>query len=37
VWGEKVGLTKRDQGGQQQVELKKSLHKFVKWCVKTIG
>jgi len=30
---EKVSLTKRDQDGQQQAELKKTLHKFVKLCV----
>ena len=34
---EKVSLTKRDQNGQQQTELKKWLQKFVKLCVKIIG
>jgi hypothetical protein len=34
---EKVSLTKRDQYGQQQAELKKTLQKFVKLCVKIIG
>ena len=33
---EKVSLTKRDQDGQQQAELKKTLQKFVKLCVKII-
>jgi hypothetical protein len=28
---------KRDQDGQQQAELKKTLQKFVKLCVKIIG
>jgi hypothetical protein len=32
-----VPLTKRDQDGQQQAELKKTLQKFVKSCVKIIG
>ena len=34
---EKVSLTKRDQDGQQQAELKKTLQKFVKLCVKIVG
>ena len=34
---EKVSLTKRDQEGQQQAELKKTLQKFVKLCVKIVG
>jgi hypothetical protein len=34
---EKVSLTKRDQDGQQQAELKKKLQKFVKLCVKIMG
>ena len=34
---EKVSLTKRDQDGQQQAELKKTLHKFFKLCVKIVG
>jgi len=34
---EKVSLTKRDQDGQQQAELKKTLHKFVKLCVQIFG
>jgi len=34
---EKVSLTKRDQYGQQQAQLKKTLQKFVKLCVKIIG
>jgi hypothetical protein len=32
-----VSLTKRDQDGQQQAELKKTLEKFAKFCVKIIG
>ena len=28
---------KRDQDGQQQAELKKTLQKFVKLCIKIIG
>ena len=31
--GEKLSLTKRDQDGQQQAELKKTLQKFVTLCV----
>jgi len=31
-----VSLTKRDQDGQQQAELKKTLQKFVKLCVLTV-
>jgi len=34
---EKVSLTKRDQDGQQQAELKKILQKFVKLCVKIVS
>ena len=34
---EKVSLTKRDQDGQQQAELKKTLQKLVKFCVKIAG
>jgi len=34
---EKVSLTKRDQDGQQQAELKKTLKKFVKLCVKIVA
>jgi hypothetical protein len=34
---EEVSLTKRDQEGQQQAELKKTSQKFVKLCVKIIG
>ena len=34
---EKVSLTKRVQDGQQQAELKKTLQKFVRLCVKIIG
>ena len=34
---EKMSLTKRDQDGQQQAELKKTLQKFVKLCVKIVG
>ena len=34
---EKVPLTKKDQDGQQQVELKKTLQTFVTFCVKIIG
>jgi len=33
----KVSLTKRDQDDQQQAELKKTLQKFVKFCVKIVG
>jgi len=32
-----VSLTKRDQDGQQQAELKKTLQKFIKLCVKIIS
>jgi len=32
-----VSLTKRDQDGQQQAELKKTLQKFVTLCVKIVG
>jgi len=34
---EKVSLTKRDQDGQQQAELKKTLQKLVKFYVKIFG
>ena len=34
---EKVSLTKRDQDGQQQAELKKTLQKFVKFGVNIVG
>jgi len=34
---EEVSLTKRDEDGQQQVELKKTLQKLVKLCVKIVG
>ena len=34
---EKVSLTKRDQDGQQQTELKKTLQKFVTLCVKIVS
>jgi len=34
---EKVSLTKRDQEGQQQAELKKTLQKLVKFCVKIVS
>ena len=34
---EKVSLTKRDQDGQQQAELKKTLQEFVKLCLKIDG
>ena len=34
---EKVSLMKRDQDGQQQAELKKTLQKFVKLWVKIVG
>ena len=33
---EKVSLTKREQDSQQQAELKKTLQKFVKLCVKIV-
>ena len=33
----KGSVTKRDQDGQQQAELKKTLQKFVKLCVKIVG
>ena len=32
-----MSLTKRDQDSQQQTELKKTLQKFVKLCVKIVG
>jgi len=34
---EKVSLTKRDQDGQQQAELKKTFHKFIKLHVQIFG
>jgi len=34
---EKVSLTKRDQDGQQQAALQKTLQKFVKLCLKIVG
>jgi len=34
---EKMSLMKRDQDGQQQAELKKTLQRFVKLCVKIVG
>ena len=34
---EKVSLTKSDQDGQQQAELKKKLEKFVKFWAKIVG
>jgi len=34
---EKLSLTKRDQDSPQQAELKKTLQKFVKLCVKVVG
>jgi len=34
---EKVLVTKRDENGQQQAELKKTLQKFVKLCIKIVG
>ena len=34
---EKESLTKRDQDGQQQAELKKTLQKLVKLCVKIVS
>ena len=36
-WVKRVSLTKRDQDGQQQAELKKTLQTFVKLCVKIVG
>ena len=35
--GKKVSGTKRDQDGQQQAELKKTLQNFVKFWVKIVG
>ena len=32
-----MSLSKRDQDGQQQAELKKTLQKFVQLCVKIVG
>ena len=34
---EKVSLTKRYQDGQQKAELKETLQKFVKLCLKIVG
>jgi len=34
---EKVSLTKRDQDCQQQAEMKKTLQKLFKLCVKIVG
>jgi hypothetical protein len=34
---QKVSLTKRDQDGQQQAELKKTLQTLVKLCVKIVN
>jgi hypothetical protein len=34
---EKVSLTNGDQDAQQQAELKKTLQKFFKLCVKFVG
>jgi hypothetical protein len=34
---EKVSLKKRDPDGQQKAELKKTLQKFVTFCVKIVG
>jgi len=34
---QKVSLSKRDQDGQQQAELKKTLQTSVKLCVKIFG
>ena len=35
--GREIVTMKRDQDGQQQAELKKTLQKFVKLCVKIVG
>jgi hypothetical protein len=35
--GTEVSLLKRYQDGQQQAELKKTLQKFIKLCMKIIG
>ena len=35
--GRDKSLTKRDQDGQQQAELRKTLQKFVKLCVKIVS
>ena len=32
-----MSLMKRDQDGQQQAELKKTLQKFIKLCMKIVG
>ena len=32
-----MSLSKRDQDGQQQAQLKKTLQKFVQLCVKIVG
>jgi len=34
---DKVSLMKRDQDGQQQAEMKKTLQKFVKLCMKIVS
>jgi len=34
---EKLSLMKRYQDGQQQAELKKTLQKFIRLCVKIVG
>ena len=34
---EKVSKMKRDQDSQQQAELKKTLQKFIKLCMKIVG
>jgi len=35
--GRESVMTTRDQDGQQQTELKKTLQKFFKFCVKIVG
>jgi hypothetical protein len=35
--GREVSLTKRGQGSQQRAELKKTLQKLIKLCVKIVG
>ena len=34
---EQVSLTKKDRDGRQQAELKKTLQKFIKLCMKIVG
>jgi hypothetical protein len=34
---QKVSLTERGQDSQQQAELKKTLQKFVKLCIRIVG